>query len=584
MNYQWTPAAPASKETIDALQNQLNISPVLCQLLAQRGIDNFDKAKSFFRPSLAALHDPYLMKDMRQAVNRILSAVAHGEKIMVYGDYDVDGTTAVSLLYSFLNKHYHNLITYIPDRYKEGYGVSLAGIDRAESENAKLIIALDCGIKAIKQVQYAAEKGIDFIICDHHTPGSALPKATAILNPKQQNCNYPYKELSGCGVGFKLAQALCAEWSLDDREWKVLLDLLVVSIGADIVPMTGENRVLAHFGLQLINYKPRLGLRHLIDIAGKKNQVLNITDVVFLLGPRINAAGRISHGKLAVKLLSSTNTEEVMRCCETINEHNNQRKELDSSITQSALKMIDEAGEQNKKSTVVYDKSWHKGVIGIVASRLIENHYRPTIVFTESNGVLAGSARSVKDFNIYEALEKCEDILEQFGGHFYAAGMTLKPERFEAFKERFEAVVSERILPEQLIPKVEIDAALKFEDIKPSFHKILKQFAPFGPQNLAPVFVTHNLADSGSKAVGGDKTHLRVVFKDPDTNMVMSGIGFGMAHKLKTIQKHSKISIAYHLEENEFNGTTSLQMRVLNIKPTAEALQDLTGKVPAEAN
>lgn len=570
MNYRWQNIPSAPQTTIDKLQAELGITTSLCRILAQRGITDFESAKAFFRPSLSELHDPFLMKDMDKAVARIQTAIDKEERILIYGDYDVDGTTAVSLLFSFMRKHYPNIDTYIPDRYKEGYGISNAGIDYAEDNGITLIIALDCGIKAIDKVEYATQKGIDFIIGDHHRPGPTIPDATAVLDPKRSDCNYPYDELSGCGVGFKLVQALCKTWNLPDSEWTCLLDLLAISIGADIVPITGENRILAHYGLKLINENPRPSIALLKELAGKKDVRMTITDVVFLLGPRINAAGRISHGHLAVELLTGEDLSVIEELSNTINEHNNERKELDSSITQSALQLIEELGEQDRFSTVVMKESWHKGVIGIVASRLIENYYRPTIVFTESKGVLAGSARSVKGYDIYNALESCSDILEQFGGHMYAAGMTLQKENFEQFKERFEEIISSTIKPEQRTPEIDIDATLTFPEITERFYKVLKQFAPFGPQNMQPTFKTDYLIDNGSRAVGADGTHLRVVLKDPDSGLTFTGIGFGMADKLPILKSGRPISIAYHLEENHFNGKVTLQLRAKDIKLTED--------------
>ena len=582
MEYLWKLKPAPNPKTVQQLQQELGISESLCRLLAQRGINSFNDAKAFFRPQLSHLHDPFLMSDMAKAVQRIEKAIEREERIMIYGDYDVDGTTAVALLYSFLNPHYSNLCTYIPDRYKEGYGISLAGIDFAANNDVGLIIALDCGIKALNQVSYATEKNIEFIICDHHRPGTELPAAHAILNPKKENCAYPFKELSGCGVGFKLVQALCENWHLPDNEWKVLLDILAVSIGADIVPIVGENRVLAYYGLKLINTKPRLGLATLIALSRKNEQDLNITDVVFLLGPRINAAGRIQHGSLAVEMLSGNDPKQIEKACHKVNELNQQRKDLDKSITTSALAQLEKPEEKTRKSTVVFNASWHKGVIGIVASRLTETYYRPTVVFTESKGVLAGSARSVQGFDVYNALDKCSDVLEQFGGHMYAAGMTLAKDRFENFKARFEIAVSESITDEQLQPKITIDSALNFSEIEERFYKILKQFAPFGPQNLAPVFVSQGLLDNGCKAVGSDKTHLRVVLKEPASGKVFTGIGFGLANKLEILQGAKSIAVAYHIEENFFNGSVALQLKVLDIKPTEDYLKDLEA-YPAEA-
>lgn len=573
MEYRWNYLPLPERELVENLQNALGIEPNLCALLAQRGVKDFEGAKDFFRPSLTKLHDPFLMKDMDRAVERINQAIDKGERILIYGDYDVDGTTSVALMYSFLSPHYSHISTYIPDRYKEGYGVSTAGIDYAEDNGISLIIALDCGIKAIDKVAYAREKGIDFIICDHHRPGSEIPKAAAVLDPKREDCDYPFKELSGCGVGFKLTQALCRNWQLSEDTCNPLLDLLAISIGADIVPIVGENRILAHHGMKLLNSNPRKGIRLLKEIANKKDVELSITDVVFMIGPRINAAGRIAHGQLAVDLLISDDDATVERSCEQINQHNNERRELDSSITTEALQMIEEQQEHQRVSTVLFSKNWHKGVIGIVASRLMETYYRPTIVFTESSGVLAGSARSVKGFDVYNALDSCRDILEQFGGHMYAAGMTLQEKRFELFKERFEEVVSTTIKPEQLTPQLEIDLSLGLSSLSHKFYRILKQFAPFGPQNMKPTFVTHGLKDSGySRAVGADQTHLKLDLVEKQSGLRIQGIAFGMADKLELIKKAQTVSVAYHLDLNVFNGRESLQMQVKDIKPTDQAL------------
>lgn len=571
MNYRWTKSLSPDTELVNELKNGLGIHSTLCQLLAQRKIQNFDQAKAFFRPNLENLHDPYLMKDMDKAVQRIESAIEKNENILVYGDYDVDGTTAVSLLSSFLLKQYTNVDSYIPDRYKEGYGVSTQGIDYASDNDVSLIISLDCGIKAIDKIAYASSLGIDFIICDHHRPGKTLPEAYAILDPKRNDCSYPYDELSGCGVGFKLSQALAKKWNLPEEEYLEYLDLLAVSIGSDIVPITGENRILAFWGLDRINKNPRPGFKLLIELAGKKDQELSIMDVVFLLGPRINAAGRISHGKLAVNLLSGDNMAELEELAEKINLQNDQRKVLDKNISAEALELIKSNGEEDNSSTVVYDPNWHKGVIGIVASRLIENYYRPTVVFTKSKDVLAGSARSVKGFDVYNALDACSDILQQFGGHMYAAGMTLLEENYEAFKSKFEEVVSNSIKEEHKTPLIEIDAELPFEEINLKFFRVLKQFGPFGPKNMAPIFKTDNLADTGnSRPVGADKSHLRLELKDLKTGTSFIGIGFGLAKKMEILNSGKPFSITYHLDENHFRGKTSLQLRVLDLKLTEE--------------
>ncbi len=571
MKYRWVQTPLPSEKALEDLRQELKINPILVQLLVQRGITTYDEAKDFFRPSLKKLHDPFLMLDMDKAVTRINKAIKREEKILIYGDYDVDGTTAVSLLSSFLKDHYPNFKTYVPDRYSEGYGVSKQGVDFARNENISLIIALDCGVKAVDKVDYALSLGIDFIICDHHLPGDQLPRAVALLDPKREGCAYPFKELSGCGIGFKLVQALCSDWGLSYKEWLPLLDLLAVSIGSDIVPITGENRILAYHGLVKINTNPRPGFALLKELAGKKDQKLSIMDVVFMIGPRINAAGRISHGKLAVDLLTGTDLTKIEADSLTINEQNTERKELDRSITASALDMIEGLKEQERSTTVLYDQKWHKGVIGIVASRLIETYYRPTVVFTESNGKLAGSARSVKGFDIYKALERCDHILEQFGGHKYAAGMTLVPENFEHFKLTFEKVVDELILPEQRIPVIEVDAELNLMDIQNGFYKILKQFAPFGPENMNPVFQTNGLVDTGySSVVGSDGSHLRVVLRDPDADVSISGIGFGMADKIELILSGKPVSVVYHLDENEYKGRKNLQLRLKDLRLSEE--------------
>lgn len=568
--YKWNYIS-AKPEQVHTLQKDLGIHPLLCQLLVQRGITTFSEAKDFFRPSLSHLHDPFLMQDMHLAITRIEHAIKNGERILIYGDYDVDGTTAVSLVSSFLQQHYSNIDTYIPDRYKEGYGVSTAGIDYANDNDITLIIALDCGIKAIDKVAYAKTLGIDFIICDHHLPGDDIPAAIAVLDPKRKDCNYPYKELSGCGIGFKLVQALCEKWNLPNTAWEPLLDLTAVSIGADIVPITGENRVLAFYGLQRINQRPRPGFKLLASLAGKQNKVMSITDVVFLIGPRINAAGRMAHGRHAVELLTSVDLPLLEKLSQEINEMNSERKDLDSQITQDALTLIKDQQEEDNYTTVVFNEKWHKGVIGIVASRLIENYYRPTIVFTQSGDHLAGSARSVKGFDVYKALDACSDILTQFGGHMYAAGMTLDKAKFPAFKERFEEVVQSTIPENCKQPVIEIDLVCTLDELDQKFYRILKQFAPYGPQNMPPNLATHHLIDTGfSKIVGQTQEHLRVVVKDPESGKAMNGIAFGLADKLSLLQSGEPISLVYHLEENVFNGETSLQMHIKDIRFTKD--------------
>jgi single-stranded-DNA-specific exonuclease len=483
----------------------------------------------------------------------------------VYGDYDVDGTTSVAMMSSYLRGFHTPVESYIPDRYKEGYGISFAGIDHAHQKGCTLIIALDCGIKAIDKVNYAKKLGIDFIICDHHRPGEKWPNAAAVLDPKRPDCNYPFKELSGCGVGFKLIQALHERRNRAFEELEVYLDLLCVSIGSDLVPITGENRVLCFHGLKRLNSNPRPAFKAMMAAANNKN--MNITDVVFTIGPRINAAGRIDHGHLAVNLLSATDDVEIDDLNATINEHNATRKALDQVITTEALQQIVTLKEENRKSTVVYSDNWHKGVIGIVASRLTENYYRPTVVFTKSNDVLAGSARSVKGFDVYNALSACAEELEQFGGHMYAAGMTMAPEKYDAFKAKFEEVVSATITEEQLTPIITYDEELLFHEITDKFYRVMKQMAPFGPENMAPVFLTKNLVNAGStRTVGADKAHLKLHLLDPETNVAFEGIAFGFGDWEEDICSGCPVDIIYHIEENEWRGNVSKQLRVLDIK------------------
>jgi single-stranded-DNA-specific exonuclease len=561
----WVQKAIPNPNTIETLSQELGIDTHLAHLLAQREVNTFEQARSFFRPNLNQLHDPFLMKGMNEAVNRIEKAIAGNENILIYGDYDVDGTTAVSLVYSYLSQIYDRLDTYIPDRYTEGYGVSFQGIDYADDNDISLIIALDCGIKAVDKVAYAAEKGIDFIICDHHNPGAEIPAAVAVLDPKQFDCTYPYKELSGCGVGFKLMQALHQKRGGYFQELIPLLDLLAISIGADIVPITGENRTLAYFGLEVLNSNPRPGLRALMAVSGKDQ--FSITNVVFILGPRINAAGRIEHGKKAVELLTGANAEALLDLASAIDDHNKTRKDLDRGITEQALQMIVDKDLIHRKTTVLYEETWHKGVIGIVASRLIEKYHRPTVIITKSGDKLAGSARSVPGFDLYEALEQCSETLIQFGGHKYAAGMTLLEENFMAFRDRFEAVVHERIDPALLTPLIEYDLEIKLADITDKFYRILKQFEPHGPGNLSPTFVTHNLKDTGwAKGVGQDEAHLKFQAVEAETGTKMSGIAFSFGHLAEEIKNGRPFSIAYHVEENHWNGNVSLQLMVKDLK------------------
>ncbi|MGC6285916.1 MAG: single-stranded-DNA-specific exonuclease RecJ [Polaribacter sp.] len=559
----WNVKPEPEKEKIAHLSSALQIDLSLAKLLCQRNIETFEEAKKFFRPSLDDLYDPFLMKDMDVAVCRIEEAISNDETILIYGDYDVDGTTSVSLLYAYLSTLTPKIATYIPDRYDEGYGVSLKGIDFAEDNGFSLIIALDCGIKALDQVAYAKEKNIDFIICDHHKPGEKLPDAFAILNAKRKDCEYPFKELCGCGVGFKLIQALASNKGQTIEELVPYLDLVTTAIAADIVPIVDENRVLTYFGLQVINENPRNGIKALLHQVKKTE--LTITDVVFIIAPRINAAGRIKHGNAAVELLIEPNYEAALSYAQEIESFNLNRRELDTKITEEALYQIRKNKEENRFTTVVYDKNWHKGVIGIVASRLTETFYRPTLVFTKSGDKLAASARSVKGFDVYNALHACEEHLIQFGGHKYAAGLTLQPENYEAFKSKFEEVVKTTIDPKLLEPEITIDAELEFTEITPKFFRILKQLAPFGPQNMKPVFVSRNVRDNGyGKQVGSDKSHLKLSLFQGDNTQTINAIGFGLGNKIDNI--HNDFDVVYTIDENEWNGYKSLQLVLKDLK------------------
>lgn len=560
----WTLKPKPSKEKIQHLAQALNITPFIASLLIQREVETYEQARQFFRPNLADLHNPFLMKDMDKAVVRIEKAIANKENILIFGDYDVDGTTAVSLVSAYLKTYYSNVATYIPDRYNEGYGISYKGIDYADDNEFTLIIALDCGIKSLDHVAYAKERKIDFIICDHHRPGAILPEAVAVLDPKRDDCTYPYEELCGCGIGFKLIQALSHNRGQTILDIVPYLDLVATAIGADIVPMTGENRTLAHFGLQVINNEPRPGIKALIFQVKKK--ALDITDVVFIIAPRINAAGRIKHGNYAVQLLTEFNFEQAQQFAAEIECYNTERKALDKQITIEALSQIDANNEQAQFTTVVFNENWHKGVIGIVASRLIETHYRPTIVFTKSGDNYAASARSVKGFDIYNALELCAEHLEQFGGHMYAAGMTLKAEKYLDFKNAFEKIVRETIPPGLLIPEVAIDAELDFDEITPKLTRILKQFEPFGPLNMTPIFLSKNLIDSGyGKVMGADNTHLKLFVKQHHSQGI-AAIGFGLGQKIDITSNKKNFQAVYSLDENEWNDTIAIQLRLKDIQ------------------
>lgn len=560
----WTIKPEPSNEKINHLAQALNVEDFVATLLVQRGIETYEEAKAFFRPSLDHLHDPFLMKDMDKAVERIEKAIANQERILVFGDYDVDGTTAVSLVSSYLKSYYLDIATYIPDRYLEGYGVSYKGIDFAQDNGFTLIIALDCGIKSIDHVAYAKAKQIDFIICDHHRPGDQLPEAAAVLDPKRSDCNYPYDELCGCGVGFKLIQALGSRKGETIDDLIPYLDLVATAIAADIVPMTGENRVLAYFGLQVINADPRPGIKALVHQVKKKT--LDITDVVFIIAPRINAAGRIKHGNHAVELLTEFDFDQAQQFASEIEQYNSDRKDLDKQITKEALAQIIENQETEKFTSVVFQEDWHKGVIGIVASRLIETYYRPTLVFTKSGDKYAASARSVKGFDVYNALEACSEHLEQFGGHMYAAGMTILPENYPAFKAAFEKQVKDTIQPEMLTPEIEIDAEINFADITRKFFRILKQFEPFGPQNMTPTFLTKNMIDTGyGKTMGKDDEHLRLFVKQ-NSSEGLAAIGFGLGNKIALTKDQQPFEIAYCIDENEWNGNITTQLRLKSLR------------------
>ena len=564
----WTLKTTPNITTVQQLSKDLSIDTTLSKLLVQRGVHNFEAAKKFFRPSLKDLHDPFLLKDMDIAVSRIEKAIVNKENILIYGDYDVDGTTSVSLVASYLKTITTSISTYIPDRYDEGYGISYKGIDFAADNNFSIIIALDCGIKAIDKVSYATAKNIDFIICDHHKPGNKIPDAIAVLNPKRNDCSYPYDELCGCGVGFKLVQALASNRGQTTEHLTQYLDLVATAIAADIVPMTGENRVLTHFGLQVINSNPRNGIKAIIQQIDKK--ALTITDVVFMIAPRINAAGRIKHGNAAVELLTEANFDQALEFAKKINNYNSERRVLDAQITKEALLQIEKNQEKEKFTTVVFDEKWHKGVIGIVASRLIETYYRPTLVFTKSGDKLAASARSVKGFDVYDALEKCSEFIEQFGGHKYAAGLTLEPTNYAAFKNKFEEVVASSIERELLIPEITIDASLELSDINPKFFRIIQQMGPFGPQNMKPVFTTTSVRDNGyGKTVGSDKTHLKLNIIYGADQKTYNAIGFGLGDKMKFIE--NDFDIAYSLDENEWNGNTSIQLLLKDLKKPSDS-------------
>jgi len=559
----WTFKPTPEKEKVDNLAKELQVNSTIASILCQRNIETFEEAKRYFRPSLEQLHDPFLMKDMDLAVSRIETAIAHNENILIYGDYDVDGTTAVSLVSSYLKTIYSTIATYIPDRYAEGYGVSYKGIDFAADNDFSLIIALDCGIKAIDKVAYAAKKNIDFIICDHHKPGLEIPKAIAVLNPKRKDCTYPFDELCGCGVGFKLIQALGISRNKTIQDFLPYLDLVATAIAADIVPMVGENRVLTYYGLQVINQNPCNGIKAIIHQT--KKTTLTITDVVFIIAPRINAAGRMKHGNYAVELLTEMDFDAALDFAASIEIFNADRKDLDKKITNEALIQIIDNEEEKDFSTVVYQEDWHKGVIGIVASRLIEKYYRPTLVFTKSGDMLAASARSVKGFDVYNALHECEEFIAQFGGHKYAAGLTLRPENYTNFKKKFEQVVQRSMDENLTTPEISIDASIDFTEITPKFYRIIQQMAPFGPSNMKPIFSSAAVRDNGyGKQVGGDKAHLKLNLFQGDNKKTFNAIGFNLGNKMDLI--NNDFDIVYAIDENEWNGHKNLQLVLKDVK------------------
>ncbi|MDM1494144.1 single-stranded-DNA-specific exonuclease RecJ [Myroides odoratimimus] len=562
----WYLKQDPDEKIVAHLQEVLGVDPIVGRLLAQRGIETFEAAKKFFRPSLEDLHDPFLMADMTEAVHRILNAIKNRESILVFGDYDVDGTTSVALMYSYLKSLGAQVDTYIPDRYNEGYGISYQGIDYAITQGIHLIIALDCGIKSIEHIQYAKEKGVDFIICDHHLPGEIIPDAVAVLDPKRVDCLYPYKELCGCGVGFKLIQALNTIQGLPFASIEHYLDLVATAIAADVVPITGENRVLAYYGLKVINESPRPGIKALMKLYDLTTYTM--TDIVFKLAPKINAAGRIEHGNFTVDLLTEATEEGANMTVEKIVNINEERKSLDQGITEEALKQIIDQKLINSKSTVVYSPSWHKGVIGIVASRLIDTYYRPTIVFTDSVDYLAASARSVKNFDIYQALEKCSEHLIQFGGHMYAAGLTIKKENLEAFRQKFEEVVASTIEETDLIPEIEIDAKIQFSEITDKFLRILKQFEPFGPGNPSPCFLTKEVFDTGyAKLAGAKGEHLKVSFKQRrNPGYKFSAIGFNLGAQYENVKDKQHVDIIYSIEENNWRNKTTIQLQIKDLQ------------------
>jgi single-stranded-DNA-specific exonuclease len=571
MNQKWNYQPPSQKttEAANALARETGMSPILCRLLVERGINSAAEVKRFFSPRLNELHDPFLMQDMDRAVERLNQAMGRKERILVYGDYDVDGTTAVALVYKFLRQFYSNIDYYIPDRYNEGYGVTVKGVNYARETDVKLVIVLDCGIKAVEEIAYAKEHGIDFIICDHHVPDETLPPAVAILNAKRADNTYPYEHLSGCGVGFKLMQAFAINNGIDFHQLTPLLDLVAVSIASDIVPIMGENRVLAYHGLRQINANPSVGLKAIIDICGLADKEITVGDIVFKIGPRINASGRIQNGKEAVELLVEKEFTSALEKAGQINQYNETRKDLDKMMTEEANKIVEGLGDMKDRHTIViFNEAWHKGVIGIVASRLTEIYFRPAVVLTRTDNLATGSARSVAGFDVYRAIEHCRDLLENFGGHTYAAGLSMKAENVEAFTKRFEEYVSEHILPEQMAASIDIDAEIDFRDITPKFFADLKRFNPFGPDNTKPVFCTRCVYDYGtSKVVGRDQEHIKLELVDNKSNNVMNGIAFGQSSQARYIKTKRSFDICYTIEENSYKHG-EVQLQIEDIKPT----------------
>ncbi|MDD5951402.1 MAG: single-stranded-DNA-specific exonuclease RecJ [Bacteroidales bacterium] len=571
----WILKEPADPEKVTRLATEVGIDRVLAELLVKRGVETFEEARSFFRPDLSNLHDPFLMKDMDRAVERVRKAIVSGEKILVYGDYDVDGTTAVALVYSFLKRFTSNIDFYVPDRNDEGYGVSLKGVDWAHQNGFTLIITLDCGIKAIEKTEYASERGIDMIICDHHLPDAELPAAVAVLDPKREDCSYPFDDLSGCGVGFKLVQAYSQRYNVPFESLIPLLDYLVVSIASDLVSVVGENRVLAHFGLKQLNDSPRAGLFAMITLSKLEPGHVTIDDIVFKIGPRINAAGRMETGRLAVELLTSDDLDSAMEIGEKINENNNERKSIDREITQEALEMVQNGQCLSwQNATIVYNPNWNKGVVGIVASRLVEAFYKPTIVLTKSNGFVTGSARSIQGLDLYEAIENCSDLLENFGGHVYAAGLTLKEENLAEFSERVNRFIGEKVTEEMMTPVIELDAKLDFARITPKFFRILKQFQPFGPGNNNPLFLTENVYDDGNgRKVGAGGVHMKLdLIQESQPYHRISAIAFNMSDFYEYIKAGNPFDVCYSIVENYYRGTSTIQLRVKDMHERDELI------------